>query len=133
MSLVAFLASPARPQQSAALVGIAKYSRPDNPIRPDLVQLGIQYNTLLIVRDSSKATVKVTLPDIIVPHGNQWWRVGVRFDCQTEFMPADAPESQANKVEDWVEQLYTSPIEGLPELGRVGPGDFTSSLSQNRT
>jgi hypothetical protein len=114
---------PARAQQSAALIGIAKYSRPDDLIHPDQVQLGIQYSTILIVRDGPKATAKITLPDIIVPHGNQWWRVGVRFECKTKIITAGAEDSEGTKVEDWVEQLYTSPIEKAPQL----PATFVES------
>jgi hypothetical protein len=38
--LTTMFSLPARAQQSAALIGIAKYSRPDDLIHPDQVQLG---------------------------------------------------------------------------------------------
>ena len=112
-----------RAQQSAALVGIAKYSRPDDPVHPDQAQLGIQYSTVLIVRDGSEAAVKITMPDIIVPHGKNWWRVGVTIGCHVHPQESSGDEeeqpSNHGHYEAWFEQSYSSPLEKAPEVPSI--------------
>ena len=116
LSLTAMLASSVHSQQTAALIGTAKFFRPDDPQRPDLPQLGVQYSTVLVASDGATASVKATLPDIIVPHEKDWWRVGVKFDCQTMERPDTTQESPDTEAGDWVEQLYVSRIGEVPQV-----------------
>jgi len=117
--LTVMLSSSARGQQSTVLVGTAKYFAPDDPMHPDQVHLGTRYSTVLITMNGAKAIAEVTLPDIIVPHGKEWWRVGVRFGCQVRAAETDddeenVPQKQAH--EEWFEQSYSSAIEKTPQV-----------------
>jgi len=116
LCITAIFVPSALAQETAVLIGIAKFFRPIDPALPDHPQLGVQYNTVLIVRDGAKAHIRATLPDIIVPHERDWWRVGVRVDCQIRTEPDDTGESVDKKVEDWVEQLYMSRIRKAPQV-----------------
>jgi hypothetical protein len=113
------LSSQSQAQQSAVLVGTAKYFAPDDPVHPDQVRLGTRYSTVLITLNGSKANAEVTLPDIIVPHGKEWWRVGVRIGCQVRAEETgddreDEPWKKAH--EEWFEQSYSAPIEKTPRI-----------------
>jgi hypothetical protein len=103
-------------QQTAVLIGTATFSRHDDSRAFDQPQLGIRYGTVLIATDGSTASVRATLPDIVVPHRTDWWRVGVRFDCQAFEVPdAEQPSADAPK-QWWVEQLYVSRIGEVPQV-----------------
>lgn len=63
--------------QSGVLIGVAK---PDG------------YETLWIVRDASRP-VRATLPDLLVPRADGWWRLGTAPIC-----PTGGPDDQAMSV-----------------------------------
>ena len=111
------VALPVQAQQSAVLIGMAKFLGPRGPDYHDDSQLGIQYSTVLVVRDGPRVFIRATLPDIIVPHGINWWRVGVRSDCQIETQPSNSAGGNGERrVEHWVEQSYASPIGEVPQV-----------------
>src|SRR5258708_5495209 len=117
LSLAATLAPPSRAQQSGVLIGIAKDLMPPDQFHPVQIQLGIRYSTVLILHEGLKASVRATLPDIVVPRKDNFWRVGVRTDCQIESEPDERREGGAvKKQENWVEQLYISPIGQAPQV-----------------
>jgi len=60
--------------QSGVLVGVAKPSG---------------YETLWIVRDAARP-VHATIPDLLVPRGDGWWRVGTVPICSTEAVDGQA-------------------------------------------
>jgi len=109
------IAIPVTAQQSAALVGIANSPRLRAPFNSEQAQLGIQYSTVLLVRDGQKVTIAATLPDIVVPRNDGFWRVGVHSDCQIQSMPEVAGDGE-RKVEEWDEQLYVSRIGEAPQI-----------------
>ena len=126
----AVVASSAAQHASAALIGIARYFGPQDAARPLDAQLGIEYHTVLIVFDGSKASVQATLPDVIVPHGQDWWRVGVKFDCQVESArDFTGDDREKGDIHKWSERLYSSRIEQAPQVlpSRFGPGSGTCS------
>ncbi len=90
---------------------------PPDQFHPVQIQLGIRYSTVLILHEGLKASVRATLPDIVVPRKDNFWRVGVRTDCQIESEPDERREGGAvKKQENWVEQLYISPIGQAPQV-----------------
>lgn len=113
--LLGATASPVRAQKTALLVGI---STREAPSLPEFIEQRNQ--TILIESDGKTAKLVATLPDIIVPHGGGFWRVGMATSCtlpSTQSAAAKSDEtSQEHNDSSWDEAFYMSPIEVSPKV-----------------
>jgi hypothetical protein len=125
---LAGLADPVFAQKSALLVAIGSRQ---NESTTEFVEQ--RFRTFLIETDGERASLVATLPDIIVPHGNGFWRAGVITSCSVSTAPEVAPgKEQEVPAEDdsfWDEAFFFSPVDKnspIPPLGRVEPCDHRS-------
>ncbi len=125
---LAGLANPVFAQKSALLVAIGSRQ---NESTTEFVER--RFRTFLIETDGQRARLVATLPDIVVPHGNGFWRAGVITSCSVSTAPEATPgKGQEESAEDnssWDEAFYFSPVDEnskIPPLGQVEPCDHRS-------
>ena len=104
--------------QSGVLVGVAKPSG---------------YETLWIVRDAARP-VQATIPDLLVPRADGWWRVGTVAICSTEAVDGQAMDvlwrARADSAATISEICHEVPARDLPYATQ--PDDSASADSLKR-
>jgi hypothetical protein len=88
LSALSALSTPSALAQSGVLIGVSKPAG---------------YETLWIVRDSSRP-IRATIPDLLVPRADGWWRVGTVPIC-----PTGGPEGQSMDVL-WRARADSTPV-----------------------
>jgi hypothetical protein len=86
------LSAPSALAQSGVLIGVSKPTG---------------YETVWIVRDSSRP-IRATIPDLLVPRPDGWWRVGTVPICAT-----GGPESQSMHV------LWRARADSIPVVSEI--------------
>lgn len=115
--LFALSGFPVCAQQSALLVGI---STREAPGAPEFVDQRNQ--TFLVESDGRTAKLMATLPDIIVPRGQGFWRIGVTTNCSSSGDNAEASAPNRSDVaqeandSSFDETFYMNPVEVSPRV-----------------
>lgn len=99
-----------RPIICSALLTLGAFS-PRGALAQSGVLIGVSkpagYETLWIVRDSSRP-IRASIPDLLVPRADGWWRLGTAPICSTS-----GPEPQ------WMEVMWRARADSTPVIAEL--------------
>jgi hypothetical protein len=90
----------------------------------------VQYETLWVVRDASGARVVSTLPDVIVPRKDGFWRLGIAHVCHLSAPEKGVAADHGSVTTD--DMAYASPADRAPQVIDGNPTPFCDSATAKR-